>query len=57
MNAYANLGELLKRDLAAYDHFTSLPVYARSMIAQHSENMHSLEELQNYADNVLRGDK
>ena len=57
MNAYANLGELLKRDLAAYDYFTSLPVYARSMIAQHSENMHSLEELQNYADNVLRGDR
>lgn len=53
---YQNLGELLKNEPEVYDYFTSLPVYARSMIARRSGNVHSYEELRNYADNVLRGD-
>lgn len=53
---YQNLGELLKNEPDVYDYFTSLPVYARSMIARRSENVHSYEELQHYAENLLRGD-
>ena len=53
---YQNLGELLKNDMQVFDYFTSLPVYARSMIARRSENVHSYEELKHYAENLLRGD-
>lgn len=53
---YENLGELLKSDAQVFDYFTSLPVYARSMIARRSGNVHTYEELQHYAENLLRGD-
>ena len=53
---YRTLGELLKNDMQVFDYFTSLPVYARSMIARRSENVHSYEELKHYAENLLRGD-
>lgn len=56
MKQYANLGDMLKNEPEVYDYFTSLPVYARSMIARRSENVHSYEELQSYAENLLRGD-
>lgn len=53
---YENLGALLKNEPEVFDYYTGLPVYARSMIARRSENVHSYEELKNYADNLLRGD-
>lgn len=53
---YENLGELLKNRPEVYDYFTGLPVYARSMIARRSENVHTYEELRHYAENLLRGD-
>ena len=53
---YQNLGELLKNEPDVYDYFTSLPVYTRSMIARRSENVHTYEELQHYAENLLRRD-
>ncbi len=56
MKRYQNLGDLLKSNPEVYDYFTSLPVYARSMIARRSENVHSYRELKSYADQVLRGD-
>lgn len=56
MNQYDGLGEMLKNDPAAFDYYTSLPQYVRSMIARRSQNVHSMEELRNYADNLLRGD-
>ena len=31
-------------------------IYTRSMIARRSENVHTYEELQHYAENLLRGD-
>lgn len=56
MKQYDGLGEMLKSDDAAFDYYTSLPQYVRSMIARRSQNVHSMEELRNYADNLLRGD-
>lgn len=56
MEKYDGLGEMLKSSTEAFDYFTGLPQYARSMIARRSQNIHSLEELQDYADNLLRGD-
>ena len=57
MKRYDDLGEMLKGDPEIFDYFSSLPSYARSIIARRSGNVHSFEELKNYADNVLAGDK
>lgn len=56
MNQYENLGDLLKQEPGVYDYFTSLPVYVRSMIARRSDNVHTAEELEHYAENLMRGD-
>ena len=57
MKRYEDLGEMLKNDGESFDYFTSLPSYARGMIARRSGNVHTLQELKNYADNLLSGDK
>lgn len=57
MKQYENLGDMLKSDSKIFDYFTSLPDYVRGMIGRRSGNVHSLEELKNYADNLLSGDK
>lgn len=56
MQEYPGLGQLLKADDAAFDYYTHLPDYVRSMIARRSQNVHTMEQLQNYADNLMRGD-
>lgn len=56
MNRYDNLGELLKNEPQVFDYYTGLPVYVRSMIARRSGNVCTVEELHNYAENLLKGD-
>ena len=56
MKEYQGLGEMLKNDPAIFDYYTGLPKYVRSMIAMRSDSIHTFETLQNYADNLLRGD-
>ena len=53
---YPNLDELIKNDSEANQYFFSLPDYVRDQINTRSENVNSLASLQDYAENLLRGD-
>jgi len=53
---YPNLTTLLAKDTAARRYYDSLPDYVRSMIGSRGDNVNSLESLQDYAENLLRGD-
>ena len=56
MKEYQGLGDMLKNNQEAFSYYTSLPKYVRSMIAMRSDNIHTFDTLQNYADNLLSGD-
>lgn len=56
MKEYQGLGDMLKNNPEIFDYYTGLPKYVRSMIAMRSDKLHSFEALQDYADNLLRGD-
>lgn len=56
MKEYQGLGDMLKNDPQVFSYYTSLPKYVRSMIAMRSDDVCSFETLQNYADNLLKGD-
>lgn len=56
MKEYNGLGDMLKHNPEAFSYYTGLPKYVRSMIAMRSDNVCSFETLQNYADNLLKGD-
>ena len=56
MNRYHNLTELLAVNHAAHAYFDDLPDYVRDMIVERGANVHSPEELQGYAEKLLRGD-
>lgn len=51
------LNELLSADSRAKSYFMSLPDYVQGMIQQRSDNVHSMDELHRYAENLLAGDK
>lgn len=53
---YPDLSALLDSDAQAREYYNSLPDYVRSSIEQRSGNVNSLESLQDYAENLLRGD-
>lgn len=53
---YSGLTALLKSDMKAQEYYDSLPDYVRSSIDQRPEHVNSLESLQDYAENLLRGD-
>ena len=56
MNHYQNLTEMLALNTAAHAYFDDLPDYVREMITSRGNNLHSCEELQGYAEKLLRGD-
>jgi hypothetical protein len=56
MNRYHNLTEMLAVNHAAHAYFDGLPDYIRQMIAERGDNVHSPDELQGYAEKLLRGD-
>ena len=53
---YDNLIELINSDNQAKKYFTSLPDYVRQQIFYRSDGVNSLENLMDYAENLLRGD-
>lgn len=55
-NKYSNLHRLIEQDKAAYQYFQDLPVYVQEQINEHSSGVNSYESLQDYAENLLRGD-
>lgn len=53
---YDSLESLIQDDGEADEYFSSLPDYVRDQIMTRSESVNSLESLQDYAENLLRGD-
>lgn len=53
---YSNLNELIKNDEGANRYFSLLPDYVRVQISDRADNVNSIESLQDYAENLLRGD-
>ena len=50
------LDQLLTEDAKAAQYFSSLPDYVQQSIRTRSQSVNSLASLQDYADNLLRGD-
>jgi len=55
-NKYSNLSDLINSDNNTKKYFNSLPDYVRQQIFSRSSNVHSFDELKDYAENLLRGD-
>lgn len=53
---YNNMYTLLENDTEARQYFENLPDYVRAQINTRADNVNSLESLQDYAENLLRGD-
>ena len=53
---YHTLNELIAQDTEAGEYFSLLPDYVQEMISQRGDNVNSLASLQDYAENLLRGD-
>ncbi len=57
MSHYASgLEQLLQHDAQAAQYFSSLPDYVQQSIRTRSQSVNSLASLQDYAENLLRGD-
>ncbi len=56
MKHYPDLHALLRDDPQAKDYFSGLPDYVREQIFTRAENVNSFSSLQDYAENLTRGD-
>lgn len=55
-NKYPDLYTLMEQDTAAKAYFSSLPDYVQEQISTRARHVNSMESLQDYAENLLRGD-
>jgi hypothetical protein len=53
---YPNLNELLKSDSTAREYYDSLPTYVKDQINSRGDAVNSMASLQDYSENLLRGD-
>lgn len=53
---FTDLNELLKNDKLANEYWQGLPDYVREQISTRGHNVNSIASLQDYAENLLRGD-
>lgn len=51
------LNDLISKNDQAKSYFISLPDYVQGMIRQRSGNVHNMDELKRYAENLLAGDR
>lgn len=56
MQRYPDLFTLIDRSSEAGQYYNSLPDYVRDAIRQRADSVNSLSSLQDYAENLLRGD-
>ena len=56
-HSYSGLTELISQDAQARAYFMSLPDYVQGMIQQRCGNVHSIDKLHRYAENLMAGDK
>lgn len=54
---YSGLYQMMEQSREARKIFSSLPDYVQDSIVQRADNVCSVTELQNYADNLLQGDR
>ncbi len=54
---YENVHELFKSDPAAKHYFDSLPDYVQATILERANRVNSFDSLQDYAQNLTRGDQ
>lgn len=53
---YSGLRDLIQEDYEAKVYFLSLPEYVQGQIQQREDHVNSFASLQDYAENLLRGD-
>ncbi len=53
---YADLFQLIENDGKAKQYYNELPGYVREQIASKAGGVNSMASLQDYAENLLRGD-
>mgnify|MGYP006917873557 CR=1 FL=1 len=53
---YDSLFTLVDQNAEARQYFDKLPDYVRDQISQRAQSVNSLDSLQDYAENLLRGD-
>ena len=53
---YPDLSALLREELAAKQYFDRLPEYVRDQISTRASHVNSFASLQDYAENLTRGD-
>lgn len=53
---YQNMYVLFESDTEAREYFEGLPDYVREQIKTRADNVNSFASLQDYAQNLLRGD-
>lgn len=53
---YPGLNSLIDQDMEAREYFESLPDYVQASISERGDHVNSLASLQDYAENLLRGD-
>lgn len=56
MQHYPDLNALLRSEPEAKLYFDTLPDYAREQISTRADGVNSFASLQDYAQNILRGD-
>ncbi len=56
MNKYPDLYALIQSDSSAKQYYESLPEYVREQISSKAGGVNSMASLQDYAENLLRGD-
>ena len=57
LKKYPDLYSLIDQEPEADQFYNSLPDYVPEMISQRATSVNSFESLQNYADNLLQGDR
>jgi len=57
MQKYHDMYELFKHDQTAKQYFDKLPDYVRDQISTRTGGVNSFASLQDYAENLLRGDE
>lgn len=56
MNKYSDLNELFENDSKAKQYYDELPNYVKDQINTRARNVNTFEKLQDYAENLMRGD-
>ena len=56
MKQYPDMRTLLQQEQEAKTYYDGLPEYVKEQISARADNVNSFDSLQNYAENLLRGD-